>query len=354
MVLVSVEKNCEQSQSLMRSRCYSSALNFATPCVRNGFGIMNCQLISRKQYGLCLLMVLPNCLLADEGWPSGDAVIRGSYTGSDIVITTTSRLAGAIDSLTWNGQEFINSADHGRQLQSASNFDAGLPFAGETFNPTEAGSRFDGAGPKSTSRLLHLLADGHQLQTTVQMAFWLRPGETSGGHPARNSTRLSNHLLTKRVVIGYGQFPNVIQYNVTFSVPVGEDHKYAQFEAVTGYMPPEFSRFLALNTTTGQTADLSDGPGEQKWPVILTTPSGSHAMGIYSPDQPSPGYLNAGYGRWRFAAQKVVKWNCVFRLQDQQHGIAAGDYAYRTFVIVGDLDSVVQTMRDLHGELTSP
>lgn len=315
---------------------------------------MNWQIISRKRCWLCLLMLLPTCLLADEGRPSGDAVIRGSYAGSDIVITTTSRLAGAIHSLTWNGQEFINSTDHGRQLQSASNFDAGLPFVGETFNPTEAGSRFDGAGPKSTSRLLHLLADGNQLQTTTQMAFWLRPGEASSGHPARNTTRLSNHLLTKRVIIGYDRFPNVIQYNVTFSVPLGENHKYAQFEAVTGYMPPEFSRFLTLNTTTKKTADLSDGPGEQKWPVILATPSGSHAMGILSPDQPSPGYLNAGYGRWRFEAQKVVKWNCVFRLQNQQQGIAAGDYAFRTFVTIGDLDNVVQTMLALHRQFSAP
>ncbi|HEY4259325.1 MAG TPA: hypothetical protein VGM98_04160, partial [Schlesneria sp.] len=90
--------------------------------------------------------------------PSGDAQIRSPYGGSEIAITTTTRLAGAIHSLTWKGQEFINSVDHGRQLQSASNFDAGSTFTPETFNPTEAGSVDDGAGPKSSSRLLHLIA----------------------------------------------------------------------------------------------------------------------------------------------------------------------------------------------------
>ena len=79
--------------------------------------------------------------------PDGDAEIRAPVGESEIVITTTSRLAGAIHSLTWNGKEFIDSFDHGRQLQSASNFDAGTPITGETFNPTEAGSRDDGAGP---------------------------------------------------------------------------------------------------------------------------------------------------------------------------------------------------------------
>ena len=88
--------------------------------------------------------------------PSGDAAIRAKAGTSEIVIRTTSRLAGAIDSLTWNGKEFIDSADHGRQLQSASNFDVGTRFTPETFNPTEAGSRGDGAGPTSTSKLLSL------------------------------------------------------------------------------------------------------------------------------------------------------------------------------------------------------
>src|ERR1700733_3779192 len=78
--------------------------------------------------------------------PSGDAVIRSPFDGSEIVITTASRLAGAIHSLTWKGREFIDSTDHGRQLQSALNLNVSTPQTGETFNPTEAGSRLDGSG----------------------------------------------------------------------------------------------------------------------------------------------------------------------------------------------------------------
>lgn len=71
-------------------------------------------------------------------------------------------------------------------------------------------------------------------------------------------------------------------------------------------------------------------------------------MGVYSPQQPSPGYEHAGYGRWRFAAQKVVKWNCVFRVRDRD-GIAAGEYSYRCYVVVGDRNAVVQGLRKLQG-----
>ncbi len=277
---------------------------------------------------------------------SGDAAIRAPFADSEIVITTTSRLAGAIHSLTWNGKEFINSADHGRQLQSASNLDLGTRFSGESFNPTEAGSRRDGAGPTSTSRLLHLIAEGNALQTTSQMAFWLQPGEKSGPNPAKNTSVLSNHLLTKRVTIGYENFQNVIQYDVTFALPANERHTYAQFEAVTGYMPPEFSQFLTFDVDSGKTAAISDGPGEQPLPIIFSTESGSHAMGVFSPQQPSKGFENAGYGRWNFKGQKVVKWNCVFRLRDKA-GVKATDYTFKSFVIVGDLKTVVSTMQKL-------
>ena len=295
---------------------------------------------------LCVIVIVWGRPTFAQELPIGDSVIRSPYGDSEIVIRTTARLAGAIHSVTWDGREFIDSRDHGRQLQSASNLDAGSRMTGETFNPTEAGSRFDGAGQKSTSRLLHLIAKGNTLQTTTQMAFWLRPQETSGGNPAKNTTKLSNHLLTKRVTIGYRNLPNVLQYDVNFSLPINEPHTFAQFEAVTGYMPPAFSRFETYDIATGNVAKLSDGPGEQSKPVMLSTQSGSHAMAVYSPDQPSDNAVNAGYGRWRFTAQRVVKWNCVFREKDAD-GFDQKEFTYRTFVVLGTRDGVIQTLTQL-------
>lgn len=214
-------------------------------------------------------------------------MIRAKAGHSEIVITTTSRVAGAIHSLTWAGKEFIDSFDHGRQLQSASNFDAGSPFVAETFNPTEAGSLADGRGDTSTSRLLHTVTTPDSLQTTTQMAFWLKPDERSQCNPAKNGAALSDHLLTKRVRIGYRMgdqhLPHVIQYGVTFSVPIHERHTYAQFEVITGYMPWEFEKFWRYNPESDALEPLSGGPGEQEWPVVLSTADRGHAMGIYCP-----------------------------------------------------------------------
>jgi hypothetical protein len=283
--------------------------------------------------------------------PTGNAVIRGKAGGSEIVITTTNRLAGAIHSLVWNGKEFIDSHDHGRQLQSAASFDGALKkeFWAECFNPTEAGSRADGTGNKSSSKLLRLSAEGAELRTTTQMAFWLAPGEKSSGRPALNDKILSEHLVSKRVRIGYKKLANVIQYDVTFTVPKGERHTYAQFEAVTGYMPSEFSRFWKFLPGSGKLKELDDGPGEQEHPVVFATEGGTHAMGIFSPDQPSRGYEKAGYGRFRFKAEKVVKWNCVFRVQNEK-GIASGKYRFRMFVAVGMLADVRKALELLCGK----
>jgi hypothetical protein len=299
------------------------------------------------------LAILWGLLLVSTGSavdpPTGDAVIRAKAGPAEIVITTTKRLAGAIHSLTWNGKEFIDSTDHGRQLQSAANFDCGGDFVSETFNPTEAGSRADGAGERSSSRLLRLRAEGAELETTVQMAFWLKPGEKSEGHPARNTKVLSDHLVRKRVHIGHGALPHAIEYDVTFTVPEGEKHTYAQFEAVTGYLPAEFGRFWKYEARSGELKPLDDGPGEQACPVVIATKDGSHAMGVYSPDQPSRGFETAGYGRFRFRAEKVNKWNCVFRVRDPK-GIRPGDYHFRTFVVVGSLEDVRRTLQALHRE----
>jgi hypothetical protein len=62
---------------------------------------------------------------------------------------------------------------------------------------------------------------------------------------------LSNHLVSKRVSIGHRSLPQAIEYDVTFVVPRGEKHTFAQFEAVTGYMPAEVRRFWKYDASSG-------------------------------------------------------------------------------------------------------
>jgi hypothetical protein len=294
---------------------------------------------------LATLLLLATTPADDPTPPSGAAVLRAPAGGSEIVLTTTDRLAGAVHSITWDGREFIDSTDHGRQLQSAASFDCSRPgeFWPERYNPTEAGSRADHTGPTSTSRLLDFHADARSLRSTTRMAFWLQPGEDSSGRPALNREPLSRHLLKRDLRLGRDDLPNVLDHTVTFVVPEGETHTLGQFEALTGYMPPDFSRFWTLDPKSGDLTPLDDGPGEQPLPVVFSTPDARHAMGIVADPPDDPRLAGPTYGRFRFEAERVVKWNCVFRERDP-NALPPGPRTFRLHVAIGTLDDVRRSL----------
>ncbi|MBI3898422.1 MAG: hypothetical protein HY308_09020 [Gammaproteobacteria bacterium] len=276
----------------------------------------------------------------------GDDTISAMAGPWPITIKTCAHDAGAICSLTWRDKQFINDFDHGRQLQSASHFDG----RGEAFNPTEAGGSYDGHNyddqgrfrPRPSSSVLQgKWTKRNVLATQTRMAFWV---------PV-NDVKLSNHILNKQVTIGALGLAHVIEYRTQFTIPANETHTAATFEAVTGYMPPEFSKFWTLDVKHGasQVRPLTDGPGEQNLPIIFSTPDGKWAMGIYSPDSPQATYPGAGYGRWKFRG--VVKWNNVYRVNDPSN--LSGAYHFRSYVIVGSLDNVIVSMRQLHDAVAS-
>jgi len=276
-----------------------------------------------------------------------DAVIRAKAGDSEIVIKATTRMAGAIESLQWGGKEFINNSDHGRELQTCWNGNAGIePIADETFNPTEAGSLDDSAGATSSSRLLEIQARGNQLETFSQPAFWLNPTQTSGGKPARNKTVVSEDHLRKRVVIGYGNLPHAIDCQLTVSLAPEDRNTRCVIEALTGYMPADFDQFQILDPQTGKLGAVDDGPGEQPLPLVFSTSDGKYAMGVFSPPSGVPRDARGpSYGRWRMKEFQVVKWNCVFRLQNPS-GLS-GDFNCHVIVAVGSLEEVRTTLAAL-------
>ena len=296
-----------------------------------------------------LLLLLPTLLLAQAPAVSGDVELAGMMGGKPLVIRTTSRLAGAIDSVKWAGVEFIDSHDHGRQLQSAINADVDGVYHVECYNPTEAGSVVDALGPKSTSRLEFLSAKDGLLSTRTRMAYWLAPGMKSGGKLALNDRLLSDHVLAKQVRIGRPGMDHVLDYRVTFTVPADRPHTYLQIEALTGYMPWMFSEELRFDAKTETLVPLPRQNGEQRDPVVLSTPSGDHAMGVFTPTLPPAGQPAVGYGRFKFEHDKVVKWNCVFRLRSPS-GIKPGHYGYQLYVVIGTREDCRRTLAALTQE----
>jgi hypothetical protein len=79
--------------------------------------------------------------------------------------------------------------------------------------------------------------------------------------------------------------------------------------------------------------------------VVLATPDGRYAMGIFAEAPHRREITGPTYGRWRFEWAHVVKWNCVFRVQDTQE-IPGGDYSWRMRVPFGTLAQVELMLRD--------
>jgi hypothetical protein len=195
-----------------------------------------------------------------------------------------------------------------------------------------------------------LHAEGSVLTTGTQPAFWLKPGETSGGHPARNTTVLSDHLLAKRVQIGWRDLSHVIDYRVTVTLPAKERNTYCVIEALTGYMPPEFDHFWTYDAQANRLQAIDHGPGEQPLPLIFSTENGAFAMGVFSTPADAPeGGKGPTYGRFAFEDARVVKWNCVFRVGDPK-GLS-GNFRYHVMLAVGTLGDVKTTMATLMAEL---
>jgi hypothetical protein len=272
---------------------------------------------------------------------TGDIVVERPALGSTIRLETSARFGGSISSLVFRDKQYVDTRDHGRELQSASSFD-GL---GECFNPTEAGSVADGDKLTTSSKLLAVKTGPNWVGTSTDMAFWLPPGydykHQCGMTPsvthAVNKEIRGGHILDKRIEVGDAGEPNVIFDHVTYHVP--EAHGTGTFEAATIYTPIEFSKRYVLNLATGN-IEPTEVIGEQDSPVILATPDGNNAVGLYSPFLPQAG---RGYGTFSFP--KTNKINCVFR----EKSITAGQtVSFLCEFIVGTLAEVKATTLSLH------
>jgi hypothetical protein len=241
--------------------------------------------------------------------------LEASATNGRMTATAYHYTGWAICSLTLDGYQYVDAADHGRCLQSAVSFD----WQGEAFNPTEAGSVKDGPTYLPSTTLLYAFqAAGDKMATEVQMAYW------QGG--------LSGHVLRKFLWVGYGG-RNIIEHRIAFEPPYSEVHSMGQYEVLTGYMPRGFSHLRSYDPTTKTLAELSDGPGEQALPVVMCTPDDQHCAGVYSPLP----LVGGGYGRWRFV--DCVKWNMVVRYANPK-----GVYRFRVFSAYGTLAEVRESM----------
>ncbi len=281
-----------------------------------------------------------------------DARIIGELDGAEIVLTASGvRFAGAISSLTYRGVEYIDTADHGREMQSAIQLDGW----GECYNPNEAGSYADGDSFGSTSVLEAMSAQGNVIKTRTRPAYWLAPGERRDGacnpaleHPrnmvraARNRTKVSNFTVSRTAAFHGDSIPSLIDIDVTWHIP--SDFRSFNIEASTGYLPGSFDVFMVYDRTSRTlrkvTATAADSAAQHTHlPVIIARKDGAHAMGAFAPQlmkNSQPGYM--AFFSFAQDHRPTSKWSCVFAEVNIRKG---STYAYSCPIAIGSVDQVI-------------
>ena len=278
-------------------------------------------------------------------WTVASAGACGNSSG--IWMSASNRTAGAIDSIFWNGLEFVNSFDHGRLLQVAI-----ANISGEAWNPTQGGSAADAQGITSSSKMQTMTAGGSGIGSAAYAAFWKT--SANGGIP-NNTT--SPYLISYNATI-VNNMANFSYVNYTFSFIMPENQTYLQVEMPTGYVPSDFTKILYLdcinNINTLPPGNGLEFPGS-KIKIIMATNDTSAAVGSVAVMYPAttnvPAISSSGWNFLNVGAigDNNVKWTNAWR----GHGLVQGQVLnFGTVICVGNLTSVVSCLSYFSGPVS--
>jgi hypothetical protein len=270
--------------------------------------------------------------------------------GDEVRLAANLAAGGAVSELWWDRRQFVNNWDYGRQIQIACNL---RPVA-ETDNPTEGGDEYGppGVAPAAWahgSPLLSAQVVGKVLTTSCHPLQW--SPETFGGGPTRPV--MWRGTFAKRVELDWHGRPHLIRWDTTAHFP--NDESYLDLEIVTAYLTADFSAFYTYDAATSSLEQITDlDMGQCHDPsvdvrqrpdaggVILATDDGQHALGVY---RRAPNGEENAFGLCNFVMAEggeygpgTSKWNLLHR---PPAGIAAGQYTWTAFLLVGTLADAV-------------
>jgi hypothetical protein len=252
--------------------------------------------------------------------------LSGTFNGKTVVVGANARFGAAIYTIKVNGQEFLDSTDHGRELQSAWQYNN----TGETQNPTEAGSLADGAGPYSTSRILFASVSGNTLTTRTQPAYW---------YPFSGQT-VSPDFLDKTVTLGFNGRNNILVHN--YGLYVGNPYNgFIATEGLTAYTPTAFTRMFAVDRATNAPTEIA--------PPYVWTQSTTH-YGIAATADLSKAialvHQNPPIGKhpqfWYWYGKAGNLWPKLDAAYWQEDN-PSGWYRWRVFTVFGTMQEVIDS-----------
>ena len=289
-------------------------------------------------------------------------------TGGGITITSN-RVAGcSLWSWEYDGVDYVNVYDFGRQIQVAMNLKDPRARPPMRNNPTEAGGRVSNGGiPQDYhgSPCLEVRNEregtASPVQTTIAVPLEWDP-EKYGGGPA-NPVLWRDVRIGKRITLGYRGLRGVARYETIVVVPgkASLETYDPVIEIPSVYLPAEFTDFHQFDATDGNDRPLPLVPGvlDAAQPpsgiggVIVQTADGAAAFGIYGAWSERGGSVTRDLGQWQYVyfpwgghgpmSHGTAKFNAGY------HGpLKAGENRFTTYLVSGSAAEVRASMRRLH------
>jgi hypothetical protein len=263
----------------------------------------------------------------------------------------------------WNGGEFVNVHDLGRQIQTSVGFTHGKIGV----NPTEAGTRYSSSGLRPAIRQGAPCASVTTVGTTTASPTqrtravpleWVP--ELLGGGPA-NPVAFPRMLVGKDVTLNYAGLGPVARYVTVVHVPVA--YRPSGVEIPSVYLTGDLRELTLYDAATDTERRLrvqcdslyGDNPASGFGGVIASSRDGSRAFGLYGVHVERGGSVTrprAGFGYSRHNCRSLgsgASDNPTTKLRAlNQEGLVAGENRFTTYLVSGTRADVQRLMRRLY------
>jgi hypothetical protein len=300
--------------------------------------------------------------LAGYGYPRyGNATeVLLSLSAGGVTVQSNGVAGGATWRWFWNGTQFLNHGDYGREIQGAFCFGTN-----PLLNPTEAGDFMTmGILDPSLRHGSSLLRFENQGNTQYTRAIPLQWDPTQYGGDQDHPVIWDSLVLGKDLTLNFQNLGPVAQYTTHLVLPAATQGTLAD---PAGYLQSSFNRFWTYDartkTLTEVTAAMPDGctPASNGYAfnvdfggIVMSDASGANAMGVYGVN-PSNGGSTTNFAMWKFdcwgdgaseTASDNTAWSAVYG-NGTDVLFPAGESTYHVYLITDTVQNVAARMDDL-------
>jgi hypothetical protein len=302
--------------------------------------------------------------MAAYGYPryGGAAEVLISLSAGGVTVQSNAVAGGTTWRWYWNGIQFLNHGDYGREIQGAFYFGTSL------LNPNEAGDFMTFRDlDQSLKHGSPILQFENQGSTQITRAVPLNWDPTQYGGDQDHPVIWDCLVLGKNLTLNFKNLGSVAQYTTHLTIPNATSGTLAN---PAGYLLSSFNRFwtynaqskvltevtsimpdgcTALANSFGGYAFFADFGG-----IIMSDASGANAMGIYGVSL-SQGGSQTYFAMWKFycwgdgpseTSSDNTAWSAVYG-NGQDVTFPAGESTYNAYLITDSVQNVVARMDDL-------